>query len=71
MTKGPGYFRLNNSLLLDKKYKSKIKAYNLNGRKKYSMQSKYTIGGYKVINLIRNETIRYASQIKKTENENE
>jgi len=68
--KGPGYFKLNNSLLLDTEYQNKIKA---------SIQKIVTFNEHANPNVlweiikgrIRDETIRYACFKKKTALRNE
>ena len=63
--RGPGYFKLNNSLLLDGEYQQKIKD-NINGIARINKDANPNTLWEEIIKgTIRNETIKYASLKKK------
>jgi len=68
--RGPGYFKINNSLLLNTEYKSLIKNTSqevLNNNKHSNANTKWEL----VKGNIRNVTIKFASQKKKEDNQQE
>ena len=68
--KGPGYFKLNNSLLLDEEYKVKIKR-GINEITTINKDANPNTLWELIKGTIRNETIKYATFKKKQNSENE
>ena len=68
--KGPGYFKLNNSLLLDEEYKEKIK-HSINEITTINKDANPNTLWELIKGTIRNETIKYATFKKKQNSENE
>ena len=68
--KGPGMFKLNNSLLLDDEYQTIIKS-NINQISNFNRNANPKTLWEIIKGSIRNETIKYASYKKKCENEKE
>jgi len=62
--KGPGYFKLNNSLLLDTVYKNKIKT-SIQEIVSFNEQANPNVLWEIIKGRIRDETIKYASLKKK------
>ena len=70
INKGPGYFKLNNSLILDKDYQTMIKQ-NIAETAEINIEANPNTLWELIKGTIRNVTIKYASAKKKRENENE
>jgi len=68
--KGPGYFKLNNSLLLDTEYQNKIKA-SIQDIVSFNEHANPNVLWEIIKGRIRDETIKYASFKKKTDLQNE
>ena len=68
--KGPGYFKLNNSLLLDTEYQNKIRT-SIQEIVSFNEQAPPNIPWEVIKGRIRDETIKYASFKKKTDMQNE
>ena len=66
MIKGPGYFKLNNSLILEQDYQNKIK-HSINETAEINKNSNPNTLWEIIKGNIRNETIKYASHKKKIE----
>ena len=62
--RGPGYFKLNNSLLLDSKYQQRIKE-NINDIANINKDANPNTLWEIIKGTIRNETIKYATAKKK------
>ena len=67
LTRGPGYFKLNNSLLLDKDYQETVKKSIAEINKEANPNTKWEL----IKGTIRNETIKYATYKKKETNKKE
>ena len=70
LTRGPGYFKLNNNLLLETKYQEIIKA-NINETISINKDSNPNTLWELIKGTIRNETIKYASKKQKDTNKHE
>ena len=70
LTRGPGYFKLNNSLLLETEYQEIIKA-NINETVSINKDSNPNTLWELIKGTIRNETIKYASKKQKDTNKRE
>ena len=67
LTRGPGYFKLNNSLLLDKDYQETVKKSIAEINKEANPNTKWEL----IKDTIRNETIKYATYKKNETNKQE
>ena len=63
-TRGPGYFKLNNSLLLDSEYQEQIKK-NINEIVAFNIEANPNILWDLIKRSVRNETIKFATKEKK------
>jgi exonuclease III len=70
VAKGPGFFKLNNSLLLDKDYQTNIKN-NINIITEINKDSNPNVIWELIKGTVRNESIKYATMKKKKQNQKE
>lgn len=70
LTRGPGYFKLNNSLLLDTKYQDVIKK-SIDEISSFNSEANPNTLWELIKGTVRNETIKYATKKKKNMNEAE
>ena len=67
LTRGPGYFKLNNSLLLDNDYQETVKKSIADINKEANTNTEWEL----IKGTIRNKTIKYATYKKKETNKQE